>query len=232
MKIINKQPFGFLQNLKKSYTEGVYVDTSQNRKLGRVGMTYSQYMNKIKEKEDENIFSNLKKNSSEGETWYEGTVKGKRVRILQEKVGSNKYWNLEIDSKFVKNSDGKTMSFESIKDAADMAREELGVDARSWNKLESSFYEKGTKENKLWNSWYKFQKTNDPSHMSSFCSILSEMFPTLTWSQTSPNMKDYGRITAKNGDKEIGSFNLSGKETKLTDLQTFLDKCFDENGKK
>lgn len=48
MKIINKQPGAFLQNLVKSYTEGVYADTPANRKLGRVGMTYAQYADKLK----------------------------------------------------------------------------------------------------------------------------------------------------------------------------------------
>ena len=58
------------------------------------------------------------------ETWYEGTVNGKRVRVLQEKVGSDSWWNLEVGGKLVRNADGKAMSFESVKEAAEEAKEE------------------------------------------------------------------------------------------------------------
>lgn len=33
-------------SVSKAYTEGIYADTSTNRKLGRVGMTYAEYNNK------------------------------------------------------------------------------------------------------------------------------------------------------------------------------------------
>ena len=48
MNIFNRQSTIFLQNLTKSYTEGVYSDTPANRKLGRVGMSYKQYTQKDK----------------------------------------------------------------------------------------------------------------------------------------------------------------------------------------
>jgi len=48
MKIIRIQNIGFLKNISKAYTEGVYADTSQNRKLGRVGMSYKE----VKQKEE------------------------------------------------------------------------------------------------------------------------------------------------------------------------------------
>lgn len=60
MKIINKQPIAFIKNLTKAYTEGVYADTPQNRKLGRVGMTYAAYAEKVKGKEKKEIKSNKK----------------------------------------------------------------------------------------------------------------------------------------------------------------------------
>lgn len=40
--------------LEKAAQEGVYADTYQNRKLGRVGMTYSGYKKKLEKKEEEN----------------------------------------------------------------------------------------------------------------------------------------------------------------------------------
>lgn len=43
------QQSNFLGNLAKSYTPGVYADTYQNRKLGRVGMRYTQTPEEKKE---------------------------------------------------------------------------------------------------------------------------------------------------------------------------------------
>lgn len=40
-------------NVEKSYTEGVYSDTPANRKLGRVGMSYTAYNQKIKQSKDQ-----------------------------------------------------------------------------------------------------------------------------------------------------------------------------------
>lgn len=53
------------------------------------------------------------------ETWYEGNVNNKRVRVLQEEVGDNSWWNVEVDGKKLKNADGKRMTFSSAKEAAD-----------------------------------------------------------------------------------------------------------------
>lgn len=44
--------FSNIKEIKKAYTEGVYADTPQNRKLGRVGMSYTQYAEKLKSSED------------------------------------------------------------------------------------------------------------------------------------------------------------------------------------
>ena len=55
----------------------------------------------------------LAKEQSEGETWYEGFVDGIRIRILQENPGNNSMWNVEINSEYVKNADGRALSFET-----------------------------------------------------------------------------------------------------------------------
>jgi len=66
MKELGKiQQIAFLKNLEKAYTEGIYADTPANRKLGRVGMTYTAYAEKIKKdnekKEDKNNKDNYEK---------------------------------------------------------------------------------------------------------------------------------------------------------------------------
>ena len=55
----------------------------------------------------------LTKEQSEGETWYEGSVDGIRIRILQETPGNNSWWNVEINSEYVRNADGRALSFET-----------------------------------------------------------------------------------------------------------------------
>lgn len=55
----------------------------------------------------------LTKEQSEGETWYKGSVDGIRIRILQETPGDNSRWNVEINSEYVRNADGRALSFET-----------------------------------------------------------------------------------------------------------------------
>lgn len=50
-KKINLSSFG-ISEVEKSAQEGVYIDSPLNRKLGRVGMTYSQYTDKSKKNGD------------------------------------------------------------------------------------------------------------------------------------------------------------------------------------
>ena len=49
MNIKDIKAIAFIKNLTKAYTEGVYADTPATRKLGRVGMSYAQYAEKIKQ---------------------------------------------------------------------------------------------------------------------------------------------------------------------------------------
>ena len=95
----------------------------------------------------------------------------------------------------------------------------------TWDKL-SSFNKKGSDENKLWDAWYKYQTTGDPSNMSKFRDILAKKFPNVSsWSQTSPNTGK-SIITAKDDNgKEIASIDLSGNSIDIPKLQTFMDKC-------
>lgn len=76
---------------------------------------------KVKPQDNNGLSHNYDEETNE--TWYEGTVNGKRVRVLQEKVGNDSWWNLEVDGKLVRNADGKAMLFESVKEAAEEAKE-------------------------------------------------------------------------------------------------------------
>lgn len=66
-------------------------------------------------------FKDLKQDydKDSNETWFEGKVDGHDVRVLQENVGDNSWWNIEIDRKTVKNANGDAMSFDNFFDAND-----------------------------------------------------------------------------------------------------------------
>lgn len=83
--------------LSKAYTEGVYSDTPINRKLGRVGMSYAEYTQKLK-KEGENSNKDIK-----------GSIKKLREINLKSKLKVVEIKTiisecLGIDSKFIKAS--------------------------------------------------------------------------------------------------------------------------------
>lgn len=62
----------FIREIFKAYTEGIYCDSPANRKLGRVGMTYQAYAEKVKkEKEGKGQFKTevIQKNSIKKENF-------------------------------------------------------------------------------------------------------------------------------------------------------------------
>lgn len=95
--------FRNLKEINKAYTEGIYADSPLNRKLGRVGMTYKAYADKInKEKSKDSSFKkdegkNINKevsnkfNSNDKYGYYHGTkqefedlfkmIKGKEIDL-------------------------------------------------------------------------------------------------------------------------------------------------------
>lgn len=69
-KKINLFSFSKIDELNKAYTEEIYSDTPANRKLGRVGMTYTAYAEKVKKesgdkKEDSNKDTKISENLPE-----------------------------------------------------------------------------------------------------------------------------------------------------------------------
>ena len=63
LKILNKKKINILNGfVEKAYVEGIYADTSINRKLGRVGMSYAEYAKMIKDRgEKENTEPKIKR---------------------------------------------------------------------------------------------------------------------------------------------------------------------------
>lgn len=44
-----------IKEVSKAYTEGIYLDSPLNRKLGRVGMTYTAYAEKTKASKEKEV---------------------------------------------------------------------------------------------------------------------------------------------------------------------------------
>ena len=70
----NKINFKGFKNIEKAYTEGVYADSPLNRKLGRVGMSYKEYNEK------------LNKSSSNSILDKEGNIDYKNLNIISDEI--------------------------------------------------------------------------------------------------------------------------------------------------
>ena len=58
-----------------------------------------------------------------GERWYEGEMGGQRVRILQEKVGKDDWWVVEISGRNVVDDNNKAMKFDNVQDALEEVKQ-------------------------------------------------------------------------------------------------------------
>ena len=67
----------------------------------------------------------FKKYVEEGETWFEMKHKNTLIRVVQEEVGDNDWWNVKLQSDFLLNADNRPMAFESPLQAAYAAFEEI-----------------------------------------------------------------------------------------------------------
>lgn len=101
MKIFNKFKINFLS---KAYTEGIYADTPANRKLGRVGMTYEAYAEKVKkEKESSSEESEIKEIiKKEGEK--------KAAEIIKKHLGINVDFIFRAEKQFTVSFEGSDKS--------------------------------------------------------------------------------------------------------------------------
>lgn len=119
----NKRKAQILSNfetkeVEKAYTEGIYADTPANRKLGRVGMSYSAYANKANGgSSEQGDIRDFKKTLNKGQTEYSATIEEKTIRIYQEGNKKNKYWVVEKEGKKVVDDKGTSLKFKSANDA-------------------------------------------------------------------------------------------------------------------
>lgn len=80
--IKNNQKEIFIKNLEKAYTEGIYADTPANRKLGRVGMSYKEWIQKQSDNKEKNGNS-------------ENLIKDIPFEEVKTRFGGYKYYDFE-----------------------------------------------------------------------------------------------------------------------------------------
>lgn len=115
MKILNQLKVAFIS---KAYTEGIYADTPQNRKLGRVGMSYSAYSNKVNGGSiEQNEIRDFKKESEGGQTVYRAEFDDDKVKVFQSGKKKNRSWVVERNGERVVDENGSTLRFSSANEA-------------------------------------------------------------------------------------------------------------------
>lgn len=61
----------------------------------------------------------FKKQVEGREVWFEMTYKGKLIRIVQEEVGDNDWWEVKVESDYLRNDNDRAMTFETPLEAAE-----------------------------------------------------------------------------------------------------------------
>ena len=61
----------------------------------------------------------FKKQTEDREVWFEMTYKGKLIRIVQEEVGVNDWWEVKVESDYLRNDNDRAMTFETPLEAAE-----------------------------------------------------------------------------------------------------------------
>ena len=199
---------------------GVYQDTPENRRLHRVGMKYGAEK-KQDSSEPKDPKSLLDKIFSAINEWDDKDfMDEKKNDAIAAKIS-------EIIDKY-KISEKDFQAVARKYPALDMVYSDYkrGDDKPSWDKIEA-FYKKGSDENALWDAWYRYQKTGDPSNMSKFRQILENKFPKVSsWKQTAPNTGKAEISAMDKGGEVIATIDLGGNTVSLSKLHMFMDKCY------
>lgn len=67
----------------------------------------------------------FKKQVEDREVWFEMTYKGKLIRIVQEEVGVNDWWEVKVDSDYLRTDNDRAMTFETPLEAAEEAIDQI-----------------------------------------------------------------------------------------------------------
>lgn len=67
----------------------------------------------------------FKKQVEGREIWFEMTYKGKLIRIVQEEVGVNDWWEVKVESDYLRTDNDRAMTFETPLEAAEEAIDQI-----------------------------------------------------------------------------------------------------------
>ena len=143
MKILNR-----IKQISKAYTEGIYADTPANRKLGRVGMSYAEYSNKIKEEKEE---------QREKKPYYVKLPNSEEFMLGESAISKEKAIELAVDyaKDMVKYNGYKEFKFNLEEDTDNWSNEDINNKKWDWyniiatkygNKIEISVYDFNARE--------------------------------------------------------------------------------------
>lgn len=67
----------------------------------------------------------FKKQVEGREIWFEMTYKGKLIRIVQEEVGVNDWWEVKVEYDYLRTDNDRAMTFETPLEAAEEAIDQI-----------------------------------------------------------------------------------------------------------
>ena len=67
----------------------------------------------------------FKKQVEGREVWFEMTYKGKLIRIVQEEVGVSDWWEVKVESDYLRTDNDRAMTFETPLEAAEEAIDQI-----------------------------------------------------------------------------------------------------------
>lgn len=149
LKILNNKSklTSNIKEVQKAYTEGVYSDSPLNRKLGRVGMSYKEYAQKVASKSSSENKKEEKENNDDGGN-KDISIKGPINIIIKDNVkltSSQKSFLSNIQKDFAKEMKEENLG-KMIKDVSPtilINKDGVHVDFTSeedWNNIYNEYY--------------------------------------------------------------------------------------------
>lgn len=201
-------------SLFKAYTEGIYADTPANRKLGRVGMTYAAYAEKVKKEKE----SNKEKNTI---TKKEGEKRA--AEIIKKQIGFDVDFTFRKEKEFTISFEGNNKSKISklqklfkngkIESEYDEELDETFVYIDLNNTFSFTFEEIKEKVN---SEIKKLKRKND------FITISTENGYTFRFSRNTENGKFNECLVKDKEDKNVKTFQNSDEEKLIDSVSKYI----------
>lgn len=83
--------------------------------------TLNEYINESLKPQEIKTLKQLgfKQYTEDKETWFEALIDNRLIRIIQEEVGKDDWWNVKVKSDYLLDSNKKPMTFQTPQEAAE-----------------------------------------------------------------------------------------------------------------